>query len=270
MEDIFGTKYTSRLRSLVYWRWRTNNFKLVEEKTGQKFPGRYTFISKVGDGVCPLCDGAETVIRPNGVKVFCLCYLLDHIQVVEQRIGNFRSYASAADFREAQPWGDARARTTLRDMVELSRRFVSDPRKWLLLSGNPGSGKTHMLRAMAHEFGPFAFYISAADFEQLVFRSMEEKVLQDVIHGIERAPILLFDDWGAEYGSDFVDAKFRQIIDFRYQLWPEYPVALTTNMSGQRMAQVDPRVNSRLNDGDRSTVFFAGNKIGDYRQRGNQ
>jgi DNA replication protein DnaC len=265
MRDIFGHEYTSRLNSFLVWRKHLDDFRKLENKTGKRFPTRSELIKGIStNGICPVCNDIQTVYS-EGEKYYCICYLMDYLQLVEERLGKYRTNVRDAKLQDLEIWGNTKLEAkSLELAIKESRRFIEDPRKWLVLSGMYGCGKTHMLQSIASAFGPFAFYLSAADFEQMVFATMNIDVLSEFMWGVERAPILLIDDWGTEYGSDLIKAKFRQIIDFRYNLFPEYPVALATNLLPEMAYEAyDSRVASRLFDKSRSAILKI--DVGDYR-----
>lgn len=269
MEDILNQAYISNLDTYLFWRDKLNNFKVLEEKTGKRFPTMSEFLKATSGNthsVCPVCDGGM-VWDLGEVRVRCICLLLDWIQTMIQRLQNLRTYANKASLEEFEIWGENQEkRQSLVDAVEAVKAFYRDPRKWLVLFGAYGSGKTHLMQYLAREFGPFALYISSTDFESILFRAMDDGDLNRVMWSIERAPILLFDDWGSEHGSAITRSKFRQIIDFRYNLYPEYPVVITTNEKPKEIYRsYDSRTASRIFDKDRSNIVII--TAGDYRLR---
>jgi DNA replication protein DnaC len=122
------------------------------------------------------------------------------------------------------------------------------PQKWVHIQGRVGCGKSHMLMALATYLGTWALYITATDLESKVFKALEDKELEDMVESIKRAPILLLDDIGMDYGSDFPKSIMRKIIDFRYTVPWEFVTVTTSNLGRVELRAYDQRIADRILD----------------------
>jgi len=113
--------------------------------------------------------------------------------------------------------------------------------------GRPGVGKTYVFKALHNEminrrvnscFIKTIHLLTAlkSDFDQIAKNLMD----------FQKVEVLILDDFGAEKLTEFVQEKFYEILDFRYE--NRYPTFISSN---QGLAQVDrenSRLASRLND----------------------
>jgi DNA replication protein DnaC len=228
----------SKLRSWLYWKEKLDNWEKLKKLTGTNLPSKEFMIKKVCEkenipftGICPMCDGWEEIPSEN---VYCLCKIL-HWQN--------EKYLDFSDYQRSLP----NVKLSDLDLVDLKhkdkqrkfyaeiKKWIVNPDKWLTISGPLGIGKTHVLNIISKEYHPIALYISAIQFESFVFRTLKEGILEEFVNTVMHAPILLFDDWGADYGTEIGQAKLRMVIDWRYQNPKEYPTIVTTNKTVQSM-----------------------------------
>jgi DNA replication protein DnaC len=270
--DHNGAEQFSELDSFLAWREATSGFSTIKARTGEYFPSKTKFIEhhSVDDkgDVCGFCRTGKILSRKaHDDVIYCMCYLLGKIREQDNLIGRLRTPTRPHGLNQLEIWGNNKVgQGSLTAAIQLAREFIINPYQWLVLNGITGCGKSHILESIANAFGPFAFYISAETFEHAVFEAMDDNTLTEMMHSLATVPVLLYDDWGTEHGGELVTSKLRQIITYRYQRWPEYPVAVTTNMNVASMYQADQRVASRLLEEGKSTMHSI--SIGDYRIRG--
>jgi DNA replication protein DnaC len=137
---------------------------------------------------------------------------------------------------------------------------------WLYLSGPVGTGKSHLLHTIDSYLYPWSFYVSVPDLKDLVFEYTAKRDLQVITDRIAKHPILILDDVGAEYTSEYAVSMVRQIIMARYKRWQEYPVVVATNLTESQMIGYDERLADRLWDTDKVRhVYFTG--VSSWRRR---
>jgi len=258
-----GLSDISRLASWQYWRKRTDNFATIIQQVSV-FRGRPVplslisgneMIAAAGKTICPHCHGRFHQITEVG-DTYCLCAVLDY----QSSRGERSEWCRTPFLNVIEPERmDRRKNKTLTEAIETVVAFVDNPDRWLLIIGDRGVGKTNLLQWTARELGPMALYISADDFEDSIHSAMQDHAVSEMIETIKQTPILLFDDWGIEYGKSFsgesfIEAKLRSIINWRYALWQEFPTVVTTNLSISQLTQRDSRTTARLRDRDKATI----------------
>jgi len=219
------------------------------------------------EAVCPECKGAVWLKRyRNGVNVLggsdliaCSCQS-EHLS----RRAFEKARAACGLPRELGLCGFStydRARQP--EAFAAARAFAGDPQKsWLVLLGEVGTGKSHLLAAIANQLLTTPHHP--------VYRVVGE-LLADLRQGydaqdhherweqLKSAEVLLLDDYGVEKSSDWTIEVLTRLVDSRYA--ERLPLAVATNLQPDQMP---PRIRSRLLDAARSRVIVM--RQGDYRQ----
>jgi len=237
-----GQPYWSLLKPYVEDKdyWRMNRLDVIN-----------AFYKKAGkeniSGLCPQCGGADQFdisIDGQTWPIRCLCTLTDWIRDRCYRNYTLRSWLEFTTFRSFSCQRESSEETRfLESMYQKSRDFALDPKRWLILSGTVGIGKTHLMRAVATNFGSIALYMTTRDLiakilgEVSAGRSEDGSSkgdLDEFIYKVSNAPILLLDDLGAEHikgASSFAMSQLLSIIDYRYQNPGLFPTMITTNVT---------------------------------------
>lgn len=248
------------------WRERA---RTTTATTDRRTPGPSP--DEVGDGeVCPLCRGAGFVRRGGipptdpafGQIVPCRCRIEASAERRWERARRQSGlypdlYDQTFDtFDEArQPAGYAAALD-----------FAGAPeRHWLVLYGETGTGKSHLLAAIANHLllaDANPLYYVAPDLLAWVregFGAAEgEPSAADRLNVVKEAAVLLLDDLGTEQETEWQRETVFALINHRLA-W-RLPTAITTN---QRPEDFPPRIASRLQDQARVRVVRM--RAGDYR-----
>lgn len=133
----------------------------------------------------------------------------------------------------------------------------------LLFMGKSGLGKTHLSLSIVKEvtkkgfnvvYGPAQSLFAAAEKERFSYSGDTEKLDE-----IMEADLLIIDDLGTEFMTNFVQSLFYDIINSR--LLKKRPTIINTNLSFEELeSRYTPRVTSRL-IGEYSVKSFVGKDI---------
>ena len=118
---------------------------------------------------------------------------------------------------------------------------------WLLLTGNAGLGKTHLLTALTVQLaqsGRNVRYLSAPSLYESLLTAVKEDNYAAAVKGLKDQAVLVLDDLGAERRTDFAQQIFHSILDHRYH--NRLPTVIATNVPN--VNQFPVRLASRLTD----------------------
>ena len=126
----------------------------------------------------------------------------------------------------------------------------------LFLTGNRGTGKTSLaisilrtLYARHGKAGQFWLAQRLLDRINATYDNEATETLQQIMTQMERVPLLVIDDFGSEKSTEAARARLFTIVDQRYSSGS--PLVVTSNAG---RIEVDPRIKSRLSDGEVSEV----------------
>lgn len=135
---------------------------------------------------------------------------------------------------------------------------------WLLIYGGIGSGKTHLLNAIANrvmERGIPAHLIQMADLLSDLRMAMNTNQIDFKMNELKRIPYLLIDELGLEYGTDWEKEKIEELLASRWNRGLRTIIATNRDVS-----ELPPRIKSRFMDRNLSRAIL--NEAGDYRLKG--
>ena len=138
---------------------------------------------------------------------------------------------------------------------------------WLVLSGNPGTGKSHLAAAIMQqvmEHGT-AFYTTVIGLVRM-FRDCWDagatRTEAQVWQTLMQADLLVIDEVGVQYGSDAETLQINELLDRRYR--ELRPVMVLTNLDMQALRRtLGERVYDRMKQKARIVLF----DWGSYRAR---
>ena len=198
-----------------------------------------------------VCDGSGWSLTgapgPDGLPTIRRCPGCAAVRLVRQ-------------FGEARTWAQWVPRPELAAAVANLRSFLPrwhSERLWACLlyaqtdKPNFGSGKTHALQALAHEFverGVGARYIVADRYlENLRARFDGEYSLSASAALAESDGLVVLDDLGLEKPSEWTQEQVESLADWRYR--HRLPTLLATNLEKTRLEARYPRLVDRCHEG---------------------
>jgi DNA replication protein DnaC len=231
---------------------------------------------------CPACRGARMAYQPpqegsiTGRLVPCLTCAATvqrqrRIARYQRKQARIQAYTQQTGRYARQTFATFEVphnAPCIQEAYVAARQFAQDTRGWLMLYGAKGTGKSHLAAAVAHaqEGRPeqerllTMFFVVPAllDLLRSGYRVGDYAELLDLCLTCD---LLILDDLGTEYKTDWAAEKLFVILNHRYQA--ELPTMIVTNC---RLADLDPRLYDRLSeDGFVQQVAVVAPS---YRQRG--
>ncbi len=196
-----------------------------------------------------------------GKAVPCKCVQAEWDAQIPQRLEQYSNLGPLArlTFDNLIPQGrspDEDNRRLFQAAYESAKRYAEEPRGWLVLTGNSGSGKTHLAAAVAnHCIGlqVRTFFIVVPDLLdhlRSTFGPNSEVTYDELFEQVRNVPLLILDDLGAQTSSPWASEKLFQVLNHRFN--SQLPTVVTTNLPLDRL---DESLQSRLTDPALSTVI---------------
>ena len=218
--------------------------------------------------VCPICEGARFVRVTSdpaderfGRPQPCQCVRAEDDRTRTDRLLRYSQLGAMSrfTFETLLPRGrstNPMAQERYAHVVEAARKFADDPRGWMVLTGVPGSGKTHIAAAIASraiERGNAALFLTVADLlDQLraSYSDDAEVPYERLLDQIRSAPLVILDDLDAYADTAWAREKFYQVVSHRFHA--ALPTVFTCDKSPE---EIDDRLGARLTDPSLSQVF---------------
>lgn len=161
-------------------------------------------------------------------------------------------------FKVDMPGLAPRFRESLARAHAAAADFAVHPRRWLVLVGEVGRGKTHLAAAIKNERDQhdeptlFMTVPDLLDYLRATFAPSSDVTYDRVFDAIRSAPVLILDDYGAHSSTPWAEEKLFQVLNFRFNA--RLPTVITTNVAFDRPETLSPgqqqelRIFSRLLD----------------------
>ena len=144
----------------------------------------------------------------------------------------------------------------LKQALTLAKNYAAEPRDWLVFSGDPGCGKTHLAAAIANHLfiqgHPVLFVVvpDLLDYLRAAFDPQSHVRYDKRFDEVRTTPFLVLDDLGIESATPWAREKLFQIINYRYVA--RLPTVITT---ASKPEQLDPKLVARILDPTRCATF---------------
>lgn len=122
---------------------------------------------------------------------------------------------------------------------------------WLSLLGKSGTGKTHLAKMIdewrkSKTLGRYFYF-----WPDLVSMARDGQ-LGKVRERVEKRTLMIIDDIGAEYETDFSKSLLAEIAEKRLGKWTIF----TANLPLDKLAEIDGRIASRIIRGNNRVLYF--------------
>ena len=158
-----------------------------------------------------------------------------------------------APFQENREKRIEETRIVRAQMVEVKRlcvEYAENPKGWLILQGNVGSGKTMLACAIANEQwknNRSAHYETAPDILSMLREGYKTDSFDERMKLLADIDLLVLDDLGAERGTEWAEEQLYVLLNNRYR--SALPLVVTTNERLESTKKIHPRIVSRLRQG---------------------
>lgn len=160
--------------------------------------------------------------------------------------------------------------TSLRRVLNASKQWSAEPRNWLCILGDFGSGKTHLAASIAndlHESGKDVMFTTVPDlldYLRVAFDPQSRSRFDKRFHSIVNIPVLILDDLSTASATPWAREKLFQIIDNRYLA--KSATVITASDTIEKMEQTSPRIVTRILD-RRICQVYALDEVRSYMER---
>ena len=220
-----------------------------------------------GDPNCPICGGIGYLRRdlpighPDFGKIVpCSCRLKEITQSARKRLFHMSNLDALKNLRFEN--FEKRGRVglsimqadSLENAYNQAHYFAQNREGWLLMMGRYGSGKTHLVAAIANyaiESGVSTLFLTVPDLLDWLRYAYSgvDMSFEERFEEIREIPLLIMDDFGTQNATSWAQEKIFQILNYRYI--NRLPTVVTSNMM---IGDFEGRIRSRLQDPDLVTI----------------
>ena len=208
----------------------------------------------------PMFDGSGKT-EPKKVKVMCRCEREEKeayekrmkFEEEQRRIDELRQLSLMDEKLKNVNFSTYKASEDNRKVFELARRYVENfdemykKSQGILFWGDVGTGKSYTAAAIANELLNRQTSVIMTSFVKLLKELCDFDNDNNLyIERLNKAKLLVVDDFGTERGTDFTLEKVYDIIDSRYRSGK--PIILTTNLKFEDMKNCEDIRYNRIYD----------------------
>ncbi len=215
---------------------------------------------------CPICGGLGWVERrvplghPDFGELFpCRCRVASADRDRMQRLQNYSGLTqgmldrmSFETFNVRRHDINSEGQGYLQRAYLAATTFAARPEGWLLITGEHGTGKTHLAVAVVGRCitnglpALFTFVPDLLDHLRAAFSPNSPVQYDQLFEQVKSTPLLILDDLGAETSTPWAKEKLYQLVVHRHN--SRLPTMITTYLEIDEIEAAHPRLSSRLMD----------------------
>lgn len=152
--------------------------------------------------------------------------------------------------------GDPENRRRFSAAYNAAKDFAINPAGWLIINGPAGSGKTHLVMAIANERFTkglpvrFVTVPDLLDHLRSAFSPNSDISYDDLFERIRNSPLLVLDDFGIQQGTPWAREKLDQLLNHRFNR--ELPTIIATDIP---VNELDDNIRVRFNETKLCRIF---------------
>ncbi len=139
---------------------------------------------------------------------------------------------------------------SLQEALKVCKAYADHPQGWIVITGDYGSGKTHLaaaigLRCIEKGLSPTYMDVPGLlDFLRSTYSPNSMVSYDRRFNQIKTSPLLILDDFGTQSATPWAKEKIYQLFNYRYNM--ELPTVVT--IAADALEDTDPRIRSRMLD----------------------
>jgi DNA replication protein DnaC len=207
--------------------------------------------NKDAEDLCQICGGAKYVHpllssgKPDYRRIVpCVCATNEQSNERLARLQKYSNLGSLSRFTFDNLLSEGRKHKgkTLYDFDAVynnAKKFAQEPRGWLIITGQGGSGKTHLACAIANyqiALSMPVFYIEVADLLDHIYATFENDsnlTYRELFEQVKSVPLLILDDLDLSINSTWAKGKIQQILNHRFN--EQLPTVITSAASAEAL-----------------------------------
>jgi DNA replication protein DnaC len=139
---------------------------------------------------------------------------------------------------------------SLQEALRVCKAYAEHPQGWIVITGDYGSGKTHLaaaigLRCIEKGLSPLYTDVPGLlDFLRSTYSPNSMVSYDRRFNQIRTSSLLILDDFGTQSATPWAKEKIYQLFNYRYNM--ELPTVVT--IAADALDETDPRIRSRMLD----------------------
>ena len=202
-----------------------------------------------GNYDCSRCKDTGYIPIDNKTVRICLCQEQKRIEKL------FKSSQITPAFRQKTLENYTTDKTPIsKDMLQCGKLYLENYQTgaWLVLLGEPGSGKSHISLAVGNELikqgVPTLYFQHVEGMKELVNLIREDKSVTDKISAMKQVDFLIWDDLFKPTGDKLpkpfqIETAF-EVLNYRYLNL--LPTAINSERTAKELLEIDKAIGSRI------------------------